>query len=245
MNKPNRLLSKSATPGLAAGFIMTVIASLRTRGPARTLLFAVLGIGIPVTFEYYSTNIRSMLTHHLQPQVRRVPVGIAFAWYFIGYNAFAMIESLAVQAGLPASYRRLVLPGATALTATSFDLVTDVAFLDQGYWEWKEGGPYAREISGPNGKHGIPLANFWGWLAVTSGVTWAYLGLSRDEGRELSPQAARKSGRTAALSLLPTYLMSVAWELGHGRTRHILYSALFPVVVALALFGIRGAKKRG
>jgi uncharacterized membrane protein len=61
-----------------------------------------------------------------------------------------------------------------ALTATSLDLLLDPFGLDLGLWEWSAGGPYASEVNGPNGKRGIPVLNFAGWITLTSGVMLAY-----------------------------------------------------------------------
>ncbi len=35
-------------------------------------------------------------------------------------------------------------------------------------------GPYATDIEGPNGRHGVPLLNFAGWLGLTASVAIAY-----------------------------------------------------------------------
>ncbi len=234
--------SQRTTIGITTAFIMTAIASLRTRGLRRTLLFVALGIGLPVTFEYYSINNRHILRHHLQPQFKGVPIGIALAWYAVGYNTFTMVESLMGQLQIPAALRRLLLPIGTAVTATSLDLLADVAFLDQGYWEWEEDGSYAHEVVGANGKRGIPAVNYTGWLALTSGVPGAFLALGGGTGEEKQSTWSARAGRVAALFLLPSYLMSVGWELSHGRYKYILYSALFPVVLILDLLGLRPRK---
>jgi hypothetical protein len=122
------------------------------------------------------------------------------------------------------------------------DLVTDVALLDQGFWEWNVDGSYAPEVTGPNGKRGIPLANYAGWLILTSLVTLGYLlAPGTLPAGHAEPEAARqvKTGRQAALLLLPTYLGAVAWELWRGRWRYILYSALFPLILLKALLARR------
>lgn len=201
-------------------------------------MFLALGTVLPVIGEYQAINSARILRHHLQPQVKNVPIAIAFAWYLTGYNTFAALESLAMQYGLGERERRLLLPFATALTATSMDLVTDVALLEQGYWEWNEDGPYAGDIQGPNGRHGIPIANYVGWLVLASLVSALFLLLGG--GRTQLDQArARASARAAALLLLPSYLGAVVWELRQRRWRYVAYSLLFPLVMLLALIGKR------
>src|ERR687898_3125940 len=54
------------------------------------------------------------------------------------------------------------------------DLLVDPFGLELGLWEWSEDGPYASEVKGTNGKRGVPLLNFAGWLALTTGITLAY-----------------------------------------------------------------------
>lgn len=219
---------------------LTVIHSLRTRGLRHTIQFAVLGIAIPVVAEYAAVNSVQLLRHHMVPQVKGVPLGAALGWYNIAYPTFAMIESVLTQFGLDARNRRWAVPLGTAVTATSLDLILDCAGLDFGLWEWTDGGSYASDITGPNAKQGIPLVNFNSWLAITSGVTLMHLLLTNEvEGETLRPGAARsvEAGRTAAFLLLPYYLGSVGWALQRRKPRYLLYSALFPVVLTIALKG--------
>lgn len=233
-------MSQATTAAVVGSVGLTLLASLRARGMKDTALFFALGTLLPVAAEYQAINGSRILRHHLQPQVQGVPVAIALAWYLTGYNTFAALESLTVQYDVGEGQRKLLLPLATALTATSMDLVADVALLEQGYWEWNEDGSYAPEIQGPNGKRGVPIGNYVGWLVLTSLVSGLFylLGGGRtklDQGR------ARVSGRTAALLLLPSYLGAVAWELRQGRWRYVAYSLLFPLVLLPALIGKRAS----
>ena len=237
--------SLATTAAIIVTFILTVITSFRTRGGRRTVWFLLLGLGLPISAEYDAINRMHILRHHLQPQYKGIPLAIGLAWYTVGYNTFAMLESLAIQAGISARSQRLWLPLATALTATSMDLVTDVALLEQGYWQWAVDGPYAPDVRGPNGKHGIPIANYTGWLALTGAVTALYLLLTRPLTMDASQSNAAegvRSGRQAALLLLPGYLGAVAWELGKRRWVYIAYSLLFPVVL---LWALAGKRRRG
>jgi len=237
----DRRTGYTTTVGLVGIFALTVASSLKTRGLRRTLLFVSLGMGLPALGEYYSINKERLVRHHLQPKVKGLPLGIACGWYIVGYNTFAMLESLALQLGIPEASRRVLLPIATGLTATSLDLVTDVSLLEQGYWEWSTNGEYAADVTGPNGKHGIPAKNYAGWLILMTMVSLLYLLLS-DE-RQAEPDrgdaaANVSAGRQAAMLLLPAYLSSLQWELRQRRFTYLLYAALFPVVQVLALRGI-------
>jgi hypothetical protein len=50
-------ISLATTLAICINFILTVIASIRTRGICQTLLFAALGLGFPIVAEYYTVNV--------------------------------------------------------------------------------------------------------------------------------------------------------------------------------------------
>lgn len=218
---------------------LTMAHSLRTRGLRRSLVFAALGIGLPVLGEYTSINVVGMLRHRTEPQLKGVPLGAALGWYNIGYATFATVESLLAAYNLSPRTRLWALPVGTALTATSLDLLMDCFGLDQGMWEWNVDGPYASEIVSSNGHHGIPIDNFTGWIVLTSGVTLLYLWLAGDSATELQPGKAGSvwSGRTAAILLLPYYLGAFTWAIKQRKFRYILFSILAPIVIVRALWG--------
>jgi uncharacterized membrane protein len=123
-----------------------------------------------------------------------------------------------------------VLPLLTAIAATSLDTLLDPMGLDQGLWEWTEGGPYAADIVGPNGVAGIPVGNFVGWLVLTSLVPALYLALTRNE------RPAQAAGRTAALLLVPNALAALGWAAQRGKLRFVLPALPALLLLALALF---------
>jgi len=230
-------LNLAATTQSTFTTALTLAHSLRARGVKRTLLFAGLGFGLPITFEYIGINLLKVVRHHTQPQFKGVPLFAALGWYNIGYATYAMLESVIVS---PDQKNIKLLPLGTALVATSFDLLADCYGLDQGLWEWNAAGLYAAEISGPNGIQGIPIGNFGGWLVLTGGVSWLYQRFS--DGSELNPAkpnaaGSLQAGRNAALLLLPSYLMSAGWALASGKFKYLLYSILFPLILFLALLG--------
>lgn len=220
------------TAGALAGTALTLAQSLRARGGRRTVLFAALGMGLPVAAEYTAVNVARMIRHHSRPQVRGVPLA-AVAWYNIGYASYALIEALLAGSYMSSAARRWVGPMGTALVATSLDLIFDPFGLDLGLWEWRDGGAYAREIVGPNGKAGIPLANFAGWVALTGGIALGYEWLA---GASIgSASSARTSaGREAALLLSPYYLAPAGWALLQRGPRYLVASALFPAALVAA-----------
>ncbi|KAI9031433.1 hypothetical protein DFJ74DRAFT_702441 [Hyaloraphidium curvatum] len=136
-----------------------------------------------------------------------------------------MVEGIAVQAGLDT--RGWLLPAASAAVATSLDLVMDVAMLERGFWEWRDDGPYAADIVGPNGRRGIPLVNYAGWIVLTSVVTGLFVKLGGQKAL-VDRSKAKSSARVGGAMLLPTFLGMAAHEIRKGRYRYVAYSLLFP-----------------
>jgi len=220
---------------------LSVIHSLRTRGLRRTLLFAALGNGIPILGELLAVHVLNVLRHHTRPQVKGVPLAIALGWYNVGYGTLAIVKGTINNAADPQGRNSLALAPATALAATNLDLLLDPFGLELGLWEWSEDGPYASEVKGPNGKRGIPMLNFAGWLALTTGVTLAYQRLQTRGNAGDTPDSEYSIGqgaeRAAALLLLSYYLPAAAWALRRGRRKYLLYSAPFATTLCAALKG--------
>jgi len=208
---------------------LNLIHSLRTRGLRRTLLFAALGSGIPILGELLAIHVLKVIRHRIQPQISGVPLAIALGWYNVGYGTMSIVNG-AFNDGDKSCVRKSLAP-TVAMAATSFDLLLDPIGLDLGLWEWSEGGPYAPEIKGPNGKPGIPLLNFAGWIALTAGVTLAYQYVwTRDAATDApGSQDGGSSGakRTAVFLLLCFYLPATVWALKRGRRKYLLYSVPF------------------
>jgi hypothetical protein len=197
-----------------------------------------LGNTIPIIGELLAVHVLKVLRHHARPQSRGVPLAIALGWYNVGYGTLAMVRGTINHAADPHKGKESL---AVALTATSFDLLLDPFGLDLGLWEWSKGGPYAPEIKGPNGKRGIPLLNFAGWLALTTGVTLAYqrLETGRNTADPLDIEDSYVPGaeRAAALLLLSYYLPAVVWALKRGRRKYIISSLPFATTLCAALKG--------
>jgi uncharacterized membrane protein len=234
-------LSKAVTAHSSIVAALNVIHSLRTRGLRRTLLFAALGSAIPILGELLAVHILRMLRHHVRPQVNGVPLAIALGWYNVGYGTLAIVNGTINNAADPQGSKSLALAATTALGATSFDLLLDPFGLKLGLWEWSEDGPYASEVKGPNGKRGVPLLNFAGWLALTTGVTLAYQRLQIGGNVADAPDPEDSGGpgseRAAALLLLSYYLPAAVWALKRGRRKYLLYSAPFATTLWAALKG--------
>jgi uncharacterized membrane protein len=226
-------LSRAVTAHALVVAGLNVAHSLRTRGLRRTLLFATLGIAIPVLGEHLAVNVLKVLRHHVRPQLGGVPLAIALAWYNVSYGTFAVMESVLETTDTHEGKRSQALAPAVSLAATSLDLLLDPAGLDLNSWQWSDDSPYAAEVEGPNGKRGVPLLNFVGWIGLTSSVALAYqclnpsaVGPSRS-GAASSPEA----GRRAALVLLSYYLPAAAWATKRRRRKYLLYTAPFSVAL--------------
>src|SRR5947209_4068328 len=124
MNPSPALLSA----GLIAG------QSGRTRGGRRAALFVALTLGPAALAAAYAVALRRDLRHHMQPQVKGVPLNAILGWYTITYAVFSLLESIGIRHGLDRHVQRWVLPPSTAAVATSLDLILDCVGLDLGLW---------------------------------------------------------------------------------------------------------------
>jgi uncharacterized membrane protein len=231
-------LSKVVTAHALVVAGLNIVHSLRVRGLRRTSRFAVLGIAIPVLGEHLAVNVLKVLRHHVRPQVGGVPLAIALGWYNVGYGTFAMTESFLSATGQHEDERSQALAPAAALAATNVDLLLDPAGLDLGLWQWSGDGSYAAEVEGPNGRRGVPLLNYAGWIALMTSVALSYRCLSLSAAGPSRPRAGGpESGRGAALLLLSYYLPAVAWALKRHRRKYLLYSAPFTATLWAALKG--------
>jgi hypothetical protein len=239
---PDPRLSKVVTAHSMIVAALSIVHSLRTQGLRRTLLFAALGNAIPILGELLAVHILKRIRHHVRPQVKGVPLAIALGWHNVGYGTLAIVNGIIYDgADSHQSRESLALVSATALAATNFDLLLDPFGLELSLWEWSEDGPYASEVKGPNCKRGIPLLNFVGWLALTTGVTLAYQRLQNTGNVADAPDPKHRGGpgseRAAALLLLSYYLPAAVWALKQGRRKYLLYSAPFAKTLCAALKG--------
>jgi uncharacterized membrane protein len=210
---------------LSAG--LNLASSTRTRGARRTVVFFALGAGLPAVGEFLITRGLGLLRHRTRPRVGRVPVAVILDWYAVIHGAHAATERTLARLHLSEAGRRKVLPPVAALVATSLDLVLDPFGLDEGLWEWDADGAYAADVVGENGRSGVPVVNYLGWLALVAGVAFAYERIAGDE--DLG------SARLPVLLLLPYYLAAALWSVRSRRPGRLLRSALFPAALYAGL----------
>ena len=74
----------------------------------------------------------------------------------LGLPALAGRYTITYAAGVVERRRRRL---RTAPLTTGLALNLDPYCFDRALWEWRDGGPYAAEVAGPNGQSGILLAN--------------------------------------------------------------------------------------
>lgn len=214
--------------------------SLRARGGRGTARFAMLGLGLPTLAEWYAVNASRGLRHHSRPQVLGVPLNAALGWWSIASATQILVDSTLAEYGASDATRRWATPVGAAVVATSLDLALDPFGLALGLWEWRDGGPYAAEIVGPNGRSGIPLGNYLAWLSLIGGVAALYGVSARQQTSQATDPRAR---REAVQILLPYYLPAVIWALWQLQPKYLLYSALCPLVIACALRQAKPAAK--
>lgn len=208
------------------GATLNLADAARTRGPLRAAAFFILSTGLPAFGEALVTGPFGLLRHRTKPRVGGVPLAVLLLWYNVIYGVHATTERALARLPTSATRRRETLPLATALVATNLDLVMDPFGLDAGLWEWKVDGAYASDIESPNGRSGVPVLNYWGWMVVVMGVVLTYA--------RLFPES-RSGGRLPVLLLLPYYLAPAAWAAKSRRFKYLLYSALFPLIVCSGL----------
>ncbi len=226
MNDADPRLSKLILAYAILGTAANLASSVRRLGASRALVLLVLGAGLPAAGELLATGPLKLLRHRARPRVAGVPVAIVFGWYCAISGSLAVAERFLDRMPLDAAGRRKALPPVAALVGASLDLVLDPAGLDAGLWEWNLDGFYAPDVEGPNGRSGVPLVNFLGWLALVGGAAYLH---GRTPGRDADGWP--EPGRLPVLVLLPYYLAAVAWAVKERRFRYLVYSAAFPAAV--------------
>ncbi|MFW5939479.1 MAG: carotenoid biosynthesis protein [Halolamina sp.] len=108
--------------------------------------------GVAVALAVEAPAIRAgLFTHHLRPQVARVPVSVLLAWPAVVY--------LAVRAASVVVDGTLAVAATAAVLATLVDAVVEPGAVDDGAWE------YGHAVASPRVR-GIPWWNAAGWLVV-------------------------------------------------------------------------------
>ena len=219
-------LSKLVLAHAALGAALNLADAVRSGRPRRAAGLFALSTGLPAAGEVLATGPLRLLRHRTRPRVASVPVAILLGWYCAINGSLTVAEGALGALPLDEDARERLLPLGAALVGTSLDLILDPAGLDAGLWEWSGDGAYASGVVGANGRAGVPLVNYAGWLLLVAGAVSVY-------GRLFGERPA--SGRLPALLLLPYYLAAVAWAVRRRGYRYLLYSALFPVAFVLSL----------
>ncbi len=218
-------LSKLILVCSALGACLHLASSVRTRGLRRSAFLFALGTGLPAVGELLATGPLKLLRHRVRYRVAGVPLAILLGWYAVIHGSIAVAGRVSERLRLGERAKKRTLPALAALVGVSLDLLLDPAGLDVGLWEWNADGAYAPEIRGANGRGGVPLVNYLGWIALVGGSVYVYGSAGGPEEGELLPAAL----------LLPLYLAGAGWALGRRRPAYLLYSAPFPAALYAAL----------
>jgi uncharacterized membrane protein len=216
-------LSKLMLAYTAVNAGLHLAASIRIRGLHRSALFFALGTGLPATGELLATGPLKLLRHRVRYRVAGVPLAIVLGWYAVIHSSFAVARRVSERFHPGEDAKRSILPAVATLVGVGLDLILDPAGLDIGLWEWNVDGAYAGEVVGPNGRRGVPLINYLGWISLVGGVTCVY------------GPGGEAENRLPALLLLPYYLAAVGWALKRRKLGYLLLSVPFPVALYAAL----------
>jgi uncharacterized membrane protein len=211
------------------GTVLNLADAARSKGVRRAAGLFALGVGLPAVGEALATGPLNLLRHRTRPRLAGVPVAVLLGWYCAIRGSRAVARRVLARMPLGEAARRRALAPTAAVIGTSLDLLLDPAGLDAGLWEWRGDGTYAREVTGANGRRGVPTVNYTGWLLLVGGTVYVHdRAFGGGEGQD---------DRLPALLLVPPYLAAVAWAVRTRRLRYLLYSATFPVAFALSLRG--------
>jgi putative membrane protein len=161
-----------------------------------------------------------------------VPVLIPLGWFMMIYPCWVVAQALlrGVDVRRPAGMVALAL--FSALAMTGWDMVMDPPMARAGIWVWEDGGAY----------FGVPLHNYFGWLANTFVIYLAFGVVDRAIARKKTA-AYRFAGLFAALPVLVYGLFALQY-LTPGRNQPLIaiavFSMLMPGMLALARLALSG-----
>lgn len=241
MGRVDPRVSKFVLVYSLAHAIVNVLWLTRRWGRRKGMQLGAIGVGLPALAEVWFSSIDKILRHRMEPRIFGVPLGIPLLLFNVISGSFVATEPVLHRFPLDERSKKTLLAPATALVATSLDLVMDCYGLDEGLWEWNLDGPYAAEIEGPNGRSGIPLLNYFGWIFLAVVIVLLYQHLTRDGEAADDEQPVGQSGveRVSVVMLLPYYLVCAIWAIRKRKPKYLLYSVLFPAVLISALRDIR------
>jgi uncharacterized membrane protein len=193
---------------------LTLATSVAVRGARRSARLLAVSATVATAGEVMAIRGSRILRHHSRPQVGEVPPSLALAWYAAVAPAYGLAQAAVGARGAPA------VAALTALLATATDLANDPMGLASGYWEWRDGGGYVRDVVGANGAPGTPAGNYLGWLVIAGSAA-----LLAEAGRPPAEAAAAASRRTLLLAnYAPLALGGLLWALRTGRLRLLAFA---------------------
>jgi putative membrane protein len=213
-------MSRGGSFGMISGALAMIAWGGWAIGWRRTLLFAVIACVLSAAAELTGTATGwpfggyEYLTF-LGPKIAgRVPYGIPFSWFYMGFASFALAAAI-----VPARGRfpwRAIALGSWLLCG--WDLVLDpsmVALPQIQFWRWFEHGPY----------FGMPLRNIAGWY----GTGVAFMALSRLAWRD------DVDFRRVNLAFpFAVYAINIVWSMILATSAGLWPTAVAAIVLSIA-----------
>ncbi len=175
-------------------FAVCVWHSVHVKGWQQTVAFFGLTMVLSFLAEYVGANYGWIFgsydyTPTSGPSINGVSVLVPFTWGIIVYAVFMLIDWLLDLRGERRGrtwYGKVIWSALIALTTgigvAAWDLMADPVWVS-GVWEdvlgkpgwwWWDGGAYLPDLKVWQGAGGIPIQNFFGWMAVTFVIVFIF-----------------------------------------------------------------------
>ncbi|MEJ0024468.1 MAG: carotenoid biosynthesis protein [Rhizomicrobium sp.] len=201
-------------------------------GAGRTALF--FGLTVVISFIAEEAGVRTGLvfgryyySDMLGPKLGHVPVLVPLGWFMMIYPSWVVAQSLLRGVDLRRPLGMVALALLSALTMTGWDMVMDPPMAAAHNWVWLDGGPH----------FGVPLHNYFGWVANTFVIYLAFDTVDRLVARR-DGAAYRFGGLFAALPVALYCLFSLQY-LSPWRLPELRLIAVFSMVVPGAVALVR------
>lgn len=135
-------------------FIITLLHSIKSLGPNKTIVFLTIVLVVGLTVERV---LAQGLTHNLGGmQLGSVPILILTSWWTVVYYSMALTNKLFARKSA-----LILLVASDTSAALGFDIVVDPIANWLGIWKWNPPGVF----------FGVPLENFLLWIVAVGTIS--------------------------------------------------------------------------